>query len=336
MLFSARSRKGMVTAPHHLAAQAGRDILKAGGNAVEAAVAVAATLSVVYPHMTGLGGDGFWLVRRPDGVMMAIDACGRLAQKATPELYHGLDAVPWRGGLAANTVAGTVAGWSRALAYAGGTLPLTTLLADAIDHAEQGMVVTESLAGLMAAHLDVLSYMPNFSALFLPQGEMPIAGQIHHNPALARTLRRLATVGLGDFYHGKLAEQIAAELSSCGSPVGLDDLNHHEALLSTPLETQLHHGRFFNVNPPTQGAASLLILALAERLGVTGADTVENIHRWVEATKAAFIWRDREIADPAIMRLAPQDLLSDSSARCHGGWYRARARSTLALSCTTG
>ncbi|GAB6853873.1 gamma-glutamyltransferase family protein [Asaia astilbis] len=311
MLFSARSRKGMVTAPHHLAAQAGRDILKAGGNAVEAAVSVAATLSVVYPHMTGLGGDGFWLIRRPDGAMLAIDACGRLAQSAGPELYQGLDAVPWRGGLAANTVAGTVAGWNRALAYAGGNLPLTTLLADAIDHAESGMVVTESMAGLMAAHLGTLNYMPNFGSLFLPAGDMPIAGSVHRNPALARTLKRLATAGLGDFYHGKLADLIAAELAACGSPVSLDDLNRHDVVAGAPLETMLHHGRFFNVAPPTQGAASLLILALAERLGVQGADTVEDIHRWVEATKAAFIWRDREIADPAIMRISPQTLLSD-------------------------
>lgn len=314
MLFSARSHRGMVTAPHHLAAQAGRDILKAGGNAVEAAVAVAATLSVVYPHMTGLGGDGFWLIRRPDGETTAIDACGRLAQNATPALYAGLDAVPWRGGLAANTVAGTVAGWSRALAYAGGTMSLTALLADAIDHAEQGMVVTESMAGLMAAHLDVLSFMPNFRGLFLPGGDMPIAGALHRNPALASTLRRLASAGLGDFYHGKLAGLIASELASCGSPVSLDDLNHHQAALSAPLETTLHHGRFYNMVPPTQGAASLLILALAERLGVKGADTVEDIHRWVEATKMAFRWRDSVIADPAVMTSSPQALLADPRA----------------------
>ncbi|RUT26611.1 gamma-glutamyltransferase [Asaia sp. W19] len=313
MLYSARSRRGMVTAPHHLAAQSGRDILKAGGNAVEAAVAVAATLSVVYPHMTGLGGDGFWIIRRPDGAMMAIDACGRLAQSATPELYAGLDAVPWRGGLAANTVAGTVAGWSRALAYAGGTMPLTQILDDAIHHAEHGMVVTESMAGLMAAHLDVLSYMPNFKSLFLPNGDMPIAGAVHRNPALARTLRRLANAGLGDFYHGKLADLIAAELTACGSPVSLDDLAHHQAVASKPLETTLHQGQFYNMPAPTQGAASLLILALAERLGVKGADTVEDIHRWVEATKAAFLWRDRVIADPAIMATSPQELLSDDA-----------------------
>ena len=314
MLFSARSRKGMVTAPHHLAAQAGRDILKAGGNAVEAAVAVAATLSAVYPHMTGLGGDGFWLIRRPDGETIAIDACGRLAHNATPGLYAGLDAVPWRGGLAANTVAGTVAGWARALAYAGGTMPLAALLADAIDHAEQGMVVTESMAGLMAAHLNVLSYIPNFSSLFLPHGDMPIAGDIHRNPALGRTLRRLASAGLGDFYHGKLADLIASELAASGSPVSLDDLNHHRAKVAAPLWTDLHHGRFYNMVPPTQGAASLLILALAERLGVTGADTVDDIHRWVEATKIAFRWRDHVIADPSIMVESPQILLSDSAA----------------------
>src|SRR5687768_15664686 len=99
MLHSVRAHRGMVTAPHHLAAQAGLGVLQDGGNAIEATVAVAATLAVVYPHMTGIGGDGFWLVAEPDGAIWAIDACGAAAAAADLALYAGLDAMPNRGPL---------------------------------------------------------------------------------------------------------------------------------------------------------------------------------------------------------------------------------------------
>jgi len=122
MLHTVYGLKGMATAPHHAASQAGLDILKDGGTAVEAAVAMAATLAVVYPHMNSIGGDGFWLIAEPDGDVHAIDACGRAAQAATLDLYAGLDAIPWRGPLAANTVAGTISGWALALERSGGAL----------------------------------------------------------------------------------------------------------------------------------------------------------------------------------------------------------------------
>ena len=118
MLHTLRSRRGMAVAPHHLAAQAGRDVLRDGGSAIEATVAIAATLAVVYPHMTGIGGDGFWLIREPDGRVHAIDACGRAAQAATLAAYAGQAGIPWRGPGAANTVNGTVSGWALALAHA--------------------------------------------------------------------------------------------------------------------------------------------------------------------------------------------------------------------------
>ena len=133
--------KGMVTAPHFLAAEAGLSVLQDGGNAVEATVAVAACLAVVYPHMTGIGGDGFWVIHEPDGAVHGIHGCGGAAGAATLDLYAGLEAVPFRGALAANTVAGTISGWAAALAGAGGSLPLERLLRDASALAEAGVAV---------------------------------------------------------------------------------------------------------------------------------------------------------------------------------------------------
>ena len=125
MLKSLHAPRGMVTAPHHLASQAGLAVLREGGNAVEAMVAMASTIAVVYPHMNSLGGDGFWLVSDPVQGVFAIDACGRAGSAATPAFYReqGYAAIPSRGPLAANTVAGAVSGWEVALATAGSRLP---------------------------------------------------------------------------------------------------------------------------------------------------------------------------------------------------------------------
>ena len=127
----------MVTAPHHLAAEAGLSVLREGGNAIEAMVAAAATIAVVYPHMNSIGGDAFWLISEPGKPPVGIDACGRAARLATPAFYRerGCSAIPSRGPLAANTVAGAISGWQAALDLGGGKLPLTRLLQDAIWYA---------------------------------------------------------------------------------------------------------------------------------------------------------------------------------------------------------
>ncbi|MBU2016026.1 MAG: gamma-glutamyltransferase, partial [Alphaproteobacteria bacterium] len=162
---------GMVTAPHFLAAQAGCDVLKDGGNAVEAAVAVAATLAVVYPHMTGIGGDSFWLVAEPDGAVHSVHGCGGAAARADLGLYAGMDAVPTRGPLAANTVAGTVSGWAAILESGGGRLPLSRLLRDAIHHADTGVAVTSGGAAIAAAKGAELRIQPGaYAAIFEPEG----------------------------------------------------------------------------------------------------------------------------------------------------------------------
>jgi gamma-glutamyltranspeptidase len=315
MLNTPRSLRGMVTSPHHLASQAGLDVLKDGGTAVEAAVAVAATLAVVYPHMTAIGGDGFWLIAEPDGRTHAIDACGGAAQAADLALYAGHDAVPWRGPLAANTVAGTISGWHQALASDGGKMPLYRLLRDAIHHAGHGVAVTAGGADIAAAKSAELRDQPGaYAATFEPAGEPLREGDLLKQPALAATLARLAANGLDDFYTGGLARDIAADLARLGSPISAADLATHRAATPVPLSTTIRGARLFNMTPPTQGAASLLILALFDRLAADAVDGFDHVHGLVEATKQAFLFRDEHIGDPAYMTIDAQHLLDDAAA----------------------
>ncbi len=315
MLQTHRGRRGMVTAPHHLASQAGVRVLRDGGNAVEAAVAVAATLAVVYPQMTGLGGDGFWLIAEPDGDPVAIDASGAAGRHVTPALYGDRKTVPWRGPLAANTVAGTVSGWKKALGLAapwGRPLPLSRLFEDAIYYAEHGFAVSASQADLTAAKLAELSPVPGFAAQFLAEGRPPAEGSPMRLPALGATLRRLAERGLDDFYQGDIGRRIAADLADAGAPLTAEDLARHEAALRRPLTVDLKEARLFNTPPPTQGLASLAILALFERLGVTEAEGFAHLHGLVEATKQAFLLRDSVVTDPAFTPLDSQACLAPS------------------------
>ena len=316
MQFTARSRRGMVVSPHHLASQAGLDVLKDGGNAVEAAVAVAACLAVVYPHMTGIGGDGFWLIAEPDGKVRAIDACGRSAANAQLPLYDGLTAIPWRGPLSANTVAGTISGWAAALESTRGTLPPGRLLRDAIHYAEAGTFVTRNWesAALIAG---VRGQPGSYEDIFEPRGRPLCEGDRVVQSALASTLRQLADEGFDSFYRGRLAEAIASDLAMVGSPLAIGDFNEHAAADPEPLSISVTGVRLFNTAPPTQGLASLLILALFDRLGIAerhGESSFAHVHGLVEATKQAFLIRDAQVGDPAWMTLDPQALLNDGAA----------------------
>lgn len=306
MLNTPRARRGMVTAPHHLAAEAGLSVLREGGNAIEATVATAACLTVVYPHMTGIGGDGFWLIATPGGAPLAIEACGRAASAARPELYRasGYDAIPWRGPLAANTVAAAVSGWGEALAASaalGGRLPLSRLVEDAVWHAREGFPVTLSQQELTQQKQGEMTGVPGFTETFLVQGAAPKPGHVMTLPALAETLRAIGARGPDDFYRGELARQIAADLGRIGSPVSADDLARHRARRRQPLSIPLRGAQLFNFPPPTQGLASLMILALFERLRVQEAESFDHIHGLIEATKQAFIVRDRIVGDPDCM-----------------------------------
>ncbi len=306
----------MVTAPHHLAAQTGAAVLRDGGNAVEAVVAAAATIAVVYPHMNSIGGDGFWLISQPGKSPIGIDACGRAAGLASPDWYRkrGHAAIPTRGPLAANTVAGAVSGWKAALGVSGGRLPLARLLEDGIWYAREGTPVTHSQVNYTAKFMDELAPQPGFAGAFLHDMRSPRALTLQRFPALATTFERLARHGLDDFYRGQLAHALAAELERLGSPLRRDDLDRHRAGIVAPLAVNLSVGTAYNLPPPTQGLASLMILALFDRIrGDVEAETFAHVHGIVEATKQAFLVRNRYVCDPDAMRVVAGDFLQDDA-----------------------
>ena len=317
--------RGIAVAPHSLAAESAVAVLREGGNALEAMIAAAATIAVVYPHMNSIGGDGFWVINGPNNRPMGIDASGRSAKAATIDWYakQGIhQSIPFRGGVAANTVAGTISGWGAAHELSkttmGGKLPLSRLLSDAIYLAENGIPVTASQSLCTQAKRAELEAQQGFAETFLPQGEVPRQGVLFKQFRLADTLATIATKGTESFYRGQLAESLAAELGRAGSPITLSDLNDHQAQMVSPLSLQLenrgHNTRVFNMTPPSQGLVSLMILGLMDRVKGWDLDPegAAFIHAQVEATKLAFSIRDQHLTDPAFMTIDPASLLSDA------------------------
>lgn len=326
---SVHASTGIVAAPHHLAAEAGREVLAEGGNAVEAALAAAAAIAVVYPHMNHLGGDGFWLIREPSGKVRYIEACGFAAAGATIAHYRdlGYDALPTRGPLAALTVPGAVSGWAAAGAIArahGGRMSLPRLLERAVHHAREGVAVSASQARLSAEKKAELETVPGFAAAFLPDGKVPEAGALQRQPRLADTLDHLGRAGLRDFYEGDISRELAADLEQIGSPLRRADLAAYGAIERAPLKVKVGAATVYNAPPPTQGIASLLILALFSRLGVNRAEGFEHLHGLIESTKRAFMIRDKVVCD---FDHVPEDLaalLADARLDQEAGAIDAR------------
>ncbi|HEV8674412.1 MAG TPA: gamma-glutamyltransferase, partial [Methylomirabilota bacterium] len=310
---------GMVTSPHALASAAGAATLRAGGSAVDAAITTSAVLNVVYPHMTSVGGDAFWLVydagRR---AVRFLNAAGRAPAAATPEAYRarGLAEIPHRGWLAVANTPGLVAGWQSAHA-AYGVRPLGELLAPAIEYARDGFPATRRLVGWIARTADVLAGVPESAAMFLPGGAPPRPGQRLRLPDLARTLEAIAGSGQAGFYEGEVAKEIARASRAGGGLLDEADLAATDARWGTPLRGGYRGITLYETPPPSQGFAALLILGLiagddVSRLGHQSAD---SLHLLVEAKKVAFADRNRHLADPAFMPVPPERLLDPAYVR---------------------
>jgi oxamate amidohydrolase len=318
-----------VAAPHRLAAETGQAILAAGGNAVEAMVAMAAAIAVVYPHMNGVGGDGFWLVCEQRGRIHALDASGPAGSLATIERYRDkdYDAIPPRGPDAALTVAGAVGGWALALELAralGGQLPLDLLLGDAIRFARNGYAIGAAEGRNAQLEQDALFAAPGFAEAFLVDGKLPEAGTTRRNLKLADTLEQLAHAGLTDFYRGDVGREIAADLERIGSPITRKDLETYRARVVQPLSVRLKRSTVYNLPPPSQGLASLLILGMFERLNVRHGETPEHHHGLIEAAKRAFAIRDRVVTDPRELTRNPADWLEPAVLEREAGLIEAR------------
>lgn len=327
-LHTSGHRRGVVCAPHAAAVEDGRAVLAEGGNALEAMIAMAATISAVYPHMNHIGGDGFWLVHEPNGRGRALMGAGPAGSKATVRFYrdHGHDemngGIPARGPRAALTVPGAIGGWMLAADAAraqGGKLPHDVLLGAAIRRAREGYVVANSQARLTQEKLGELKDVPGFAQAFLPDGKPPEAGATLKQPAFAATLDQLAHEGLDDFYRGDIGREIAADLERIGSPVTRADLENYSAAVAEPLSVRISAGTLYNTPPPTQGLASLIILALYERLRVEKAESFEFVHGLVEATKRAFRVRDRVVTDPARVTAKLADFLDTGFLNTEAG-----------------
>lgn len=314
MLKTSYGFSGCVTAPHRLATKAGVDVLENGGTAIEAMVAAAATIAVVYPHMNSIGGDGFWIIKKKGQAPIAIEACGQAANLATVETYNErgyTDEMPTRGGLAALTVPGTIGGWEKALQFDNckSPMPLKDLLADAVKYARDGIAVTKNQSDCIRQKLEGLRNVAGFSDIYLDGESAPETGSRLKQSALASTFEHLARHGLDAYYRGEIAATHDAFWRNNDSPLRAEDLTQYKCVQTTPLELNTSLGTFYNTNPPTQGISSLMILGIFDRLNAMTAESFDHIHGLVEATKQAFMVRNRELGDASSMGLPAKKLL---------------------------
>ncbi len=322
---------GMVTSPHHLATQAGLAILRKGGNAVDAAIATAATLAVVYPHMCTPGGDSFWLIcNGRTGELKALNASGRAGKKATIAFYRerGITKIPAHGWLAANTVPGAVSGWDEAHRFSrdvlGSKISWAELLDDAIAYAQEGCPVAPSLARWTAIDTDpddlenrCLQRFPEFSRIFLKNGGPLTTGDILRQPDLARSLSLIAEHGAREFYEGSIARAIAEDMERSGGLLSLDDFEKHRADWQAPISVNYRGLTAYNCPPNSQGMASLELLNILNHFDVNamGEGTADYYHLLVEATKEAFLDRDAYLTDPDFADIPLSRLLSAEHGR---------------------
>ncbi|MDA0865944.1 MAG: gamma-glutamyltransferase [Cyanobacteria bacterium] len=309
-----RLSPGMVVCPHHLASEAGAEILRAGGNAIDAAISTQAALGVVYPHMTGLGGDAFWLIYdAASQALQGLNGSGRAAQQATLGFYRdrGCAAIPQRGPLGAITVPGAVDSWAVAHDRLG-QLPWADLLQPAITLAKTGYPATGSQAYWTRQDLPYLTEHGAGDCPFLPKGHLPEPGQWLTNPDLANTLDILAREGAQALYQGELADRIDAHLQTVGGLLTGADLAAHHSDWVNPISTTYRGHTIWQLPPNSQGFTVLQALNLIEGfdLQTVGHGTADYYHLLVEATKLAFADRDRWLTDPDFATIPTEQLIA--------------------------
>ena len=310
------ARRGMTATSHPLAAQAGLDILKQGGNAVDAAVAMAAALTVLEPTSNGIGGDAFALVWHK-GTLYALNASGPAPQKLSLDALRkaGFERMP-RLGMIPVTVPGAPAAWA-ALAKRFGTLPLTATLRPAIDYAHNGAPVSPVVADLWArAYAEFKTRQdPAFRHwfdCFAPQGHAPVAGEMWRSAELAQSLSLIAESDGKAFYAGELAEAVHAFSEQCGGFLRGEDLAAFAPEWVEPLKAVYRGVDVWELPPNGQGLAALIALRILDGFEAPAVDSPRASHLRIEAVKLAFADALAHIADPRLMRVHPAALLDEA------------------------
>jgi gamma-glutamyltranspeptidase/glutathione hydrolase len=314
-----RGTIGAVSAGHPLAAQAGLEVLKDGGTATDAIIAMAGVLAVVRPHMNGIGGDAFGIFYDGEtGEVTALNASGRSGALATPDFFRsaGVDEIPQTGALAVS-VPGAVAGWVDAHARHG-TKPFASLLNSAIHYARNGFPVSTRLA--LDFEAQGASLNEAGQQLYLPQGAPPPVGSLLKNPELAASLATIARRGKAGYYGGEIGRRLASFIESEGGHLRASDFAAHTSTWVEPLRGGYLDHTFIVMPPNTQGPAQLALMEMSKAFPIAdlGHNSAEYLHTLIELKKLAFADRDRWVADPEkadvpIARMLDASYLRDRS-----------------------
>ena len=308
---------GIVATSQPLAAQVGLDILKAGGNAADAAIATDAMMGLVEPMSCGIGGDLFciyWDAKTQK--LYGLNASGRSPYALNREVFQKkkLKEIP-ENGILSWSVPGCVDGWDQ-LGKRFGTLPLSRLLAPAIQYAEEGFPVSEIIAGYWKQGTPLAHFYPDTGATYYPHGRAPVAGEMFRNPNLAASLRTVADGGRDAFYRGPIAEQIVAYSKANGGYLSLKDFADHTSTWVDPVSTSYRGYDVWELPPNGQGITVLQMLNILEGYDIhsMGRHSADYLHLFLEAKKLAYADRAKYFADPAFAKLPVAELISKSYA----------------------
>jgi len=311
------ARNGMAATSQPLATQAALDILKKGGNAVDAAIAANAVLGVVEPTGSGIGGDLFaiiWSAER--GKLYGLNASGRSPRSLKLEYFkeNGYEFIPSYGPLPVS-VPGCVDGWYEMHEMLG-KLTMKDILQPAINYAREGFPVTEIIAADLARGTEILKEYPNIKEVYMPDGKAPAKGEIFKNPLLALTLEKIVKGGRNEFYRGSIARDIDAFMKKQGGFLSYDDMARQRSEWVEPVSTNYRGYEVWELPPNGQGIAALQILNILEGydLASMGFGTAEYIHLFTEAKKLAFEDRAKFYADPRFSAVPVSQLLSKKYA----------------------
>jgi len=329
--------EGMAATSHPLATLAAVDILRAGGTAADAAVAAAATLCVVEPHMTGIGGDCYWLMSQPGKPVTGYNGSGRAGAKASYDALRAQGMSEIGDSIHSVTVPGAIDAWD-AILKAHGRFGLDRALARAIHYAENGFPVASRIAWDWSRFVGRLSADPGAAKHYLFNGAPPQEGDVIRLPALANTLKAVAAKGARAFYEGEIGEDMAATLAARGSFITADDFARHRGDTVTPISTNYRGLDLIEIPPNGQGLTALVMLNILENFDLKSLDPLgpERFHLVLEAARLGFAVRDTHVADAAHMRTPVADLIDKGFAKMLAAKIDLNTRAKLPKAPTPG